>query len=115
MLSRRKFLKGGAASFGAAAATATTVPKVLLATSEHNLSRAIQEPSKNKVLHIIGYAHVDAAYLWPWRDGANQALNTFRSALDRMKETAGFRYSHSSTIHYQWVQRTDPRMFAEIR
>jgi len=74
-----------------------------------------QTSSKNKVLHIIGYAHVDAAYLWPWRDGADAALNTFRSALDRMKETPGFRYSHSSAIHYKWIQQSFPQMFEEIR
>jgi alpha-mannosidase len=74
-----------------------------------------QRNPKGKVLHIIGYSHIDAAWLWPWRDGANIVLTTFRSALDRMKETPDFRYSHSSAIHYSWVERADPKMFDEVR
>ena len=66
------------------------------------------------VLHIIGHSHVDAAWLWPWTDSADVVLATFRSALNRMEETPGFCYSHSSTVHYRWVQESDPKMFQEI-
>ncbi len=65
-------------------------------------------------MHIIGHSHIDAAWLWPWKDSADLVLTTFRSALDRMQETPGFRYSHSSVIHYRWVQQAAPVLFAEI-
>jgi len=68
-----------------------------------------------RVLHIIGHSHIDAAWLWPWRDASDIALTTFRSALDRMNETPGFCYSHSSSSHYRWAETADPLMFAEIR
>ncbi len=32
-----------------------------------------------------------------------------------MKETPGFRYSHSSSMHYRWIQQADPEMFAEVQ
>ncbi len=38
-----------------------------------------------------------------------------RSALNRIRETPGFCYSHSSAAHYRWVQRAHPDMFEEIR
>jgi alpha-mannosidase len=77
---------------------------------------AMADTSKSsKVIHIIGHSHLDAAWLWPWRDGADEALATFRSALNRMKETPGFCYSHSSSAHYRWTERADPGMFEEIR
>jgi alpha-mannosidase len=63
----------------------------------------------------MGYSHIDAAWLWPWRDGSDEALNTFRSALNRMIETPDFCYSHSSSAHYRWVERADPAMFAEVQ
>lgn len=69
----------------------------------------------NMVLHIVGYSHIDAAWLWPWRDGADSVLDTFRSALKRMDETPGFCYTHTSAAHYRWAERADPAMFAEIR
>ena len=97
---RREFLVQGAAAVGAMA----SIP-----------SLAEQAASSRKVLHIIGHSHIDAAWLWPWRDGADEVLTTFRSALNRMKETPGFCYSHSSSAHYRWVERADPQMVDEVR
>lgn len=102
-ISRRKFLVSGAAAVGA-----------LTATDIFGQSVSKQQESR-RVLHIIGYSHIDAAWLWPWRDGSNLVLTTARSALDRISETPGFRYSHSSAIHYKWIQEADPDMFAEIQ
>jgi alpha-mannosidase len=123
-LSRRKFLASGAALVGGVAAL--SLPALALqSNSQQSNARSgpapvgaqsnAQSNAKSRVLHIVGYSHIDAAWLWPWRDGSNLALTTFRSALDRMKETPDFRYSHSSSIHYQWVERADPRMFDEVR
>ncbi len=71
---------------------------------------ADERPGNKKVIHIIGYSHIDAAWLWPWRDGSDTVLTTFRSALNRINETPGFCYSHSSSAHYRWVERADPEM-----
>jgi len=90
-----------------------TVAAGALATTEI-FGQSVSEATR-PVMHIIGYSHIDAAWLWPWRDGSNLALTTARSALDRMNETPGFRYSHSSAIHYRWIQNADPEMFEEIR
>jgi alpha-mannosidase len=102
-LGRRRFIATGAAAFGGLAA-ASALPAL-----------GAQGNPKKRVLHIIGYSHIDAAWLWPWRDGSNLALTTFRSALDRMKETPDFRYTHSSSHHYAWVERADPKMFEEVK
>jgi len=101
-VSRREFLVQGAASLGALAAAPALA------------QQAATTAASGKVLHIIGHSHIDAAWLWPWRDGADTALTTFRSALNRMTETPGFCYTHSSSAHYRWVERADPAMFAEI-
>jgi alpha-mannosidase len=74
-----------------------------------------RKPGNTKVLHLIGYAHIDAAWLWPWRDGSNEACATLQSVTDRMSETPEFRYAHSSAAHYRWVERSDPRLFAVIK
>jgi alpha-mannosidase len=100
-ISRRDFLLGSAAALGAATATP--------------LIAALPENNQRKVLHIIGHSHIDAAWLWPWRDGEDAALTTFRSALNRMNETPGFCYTHSSSAHYRWVERADPALFAEVQ
>jgi len=100
-LSRRDFLLRGAAATAAAAATP------IFAESAAS--------GKRKVLHIIGHSHIDAAWLWPWREGSDTVLTTFRSALNRIHETPGFCYTHSSSAHYRWVENADPAMLDEIR
>jgi alpha-mannosidase len=99
---RRQFVMGGAAALGGVAAAG--LPAL-----------GAQGSPPRRVLHVMGYSHIDAAWLWPWRDGSNLALTTFRSALDRMKETPDFRYTHSSSHHYAWVERADPKMFEEVK
>jgi alpha-mannosidase len=98
--SRRGFLRD-AALMSAAATVGAAAP--------------VLAQGQRKVLHIIGYSHIDAAWLWPWRDGADTVLTTFRSALNRIAETPGFCYCHSSSAHYRWVEQADPEMFAEVK
>ncbi len=102
---RREFVVRGAAVASASAAT----PLFSRQTA--------QESARNgrKVLHIVGHSHIDAAWLWPWREGSDTVLTTFRSALNRINETPGFCYTHSSSAHYRWVESADPAMLDEIR
>src|ERR1700760_931633 len=83
-----------------------------LATAAYSAlpARAAFAATSRPVMHVIGHSHIDAAWLWPWTDAADLVMTTFRSALDRMKETPGFCYSHSSTVHYEWVHEADPAM-----
>ncbi|HJQ31300.1 MAG TPA: glycoside hydrolase family 38 C-terminal domain-containing protein [Pyrinomonadaceae bacterium] len=106
-VSRRSFILAGAAALGGAAAG-------LPAFARQNTTAAPSNP-KSRVMHVVGYSHIDAAWLWPWRDGSNLVLTTFRSALDRMRETPDFKYCHSSSHHYAWVERADPKMFEEVK
>lgn len=65
--------------------------------------------------HMIGNAHIDPVWLWPWPEGVAVVHSTFRSALDRMKETPGFVFTASSAQFFEWVEQNDPAMMAEIR
>jgi alpha-mannosidase len=112
-VSRRRFLVSTAATVGIAVAPG--LPLRVLARTSATDPGSSDLASNHKVLHIIGHSHIDAAWLWPWRDGENEVLNTFRSALNRMNEQPEFRFSHSSSSHYRWALRADPKMFAEIK
>ena len=65
--------------------------------------------------HMIGNAHIDPVWLWPWSEGVSVVHSTFRSALDRMKEDPEFKFTASSAQFYEWVAENDPQMLAEIR
>ncbi len=70
---------------------------------------------KHKTLHMIGHAHIDPVWLWQWQEGFHEVKSTFRSALDRMKEYQDFIFVASSAAFYEWVEKSDPAMFAEIQ
>jgi alpha-mannosidase len=70
---------------------------------------------KHIVLHMIGNAHIDPVWLWQWQEGFHEVKASFRSALDRMKEDAEFKFVSSSAAFYEWVEKSDPAMFEEIK
>jgi alpha-mannosidase len=110
-LSRRKFLKNSAAG----SAFLTLVPASrLLVIKEQNTQEWPPDAPDYKI-HMIGHAHIDPVWLWPWTEGLSIVHSTFRSALDRMNETPGFKFTSSSAQFYQWVADNDPGMLAEIR
>jgi alpha-mannosidase len=71
--------------------------------------------ARNVRVHMIGNAHIDPVWLWPWAEGLSVVHSTFRSALDRMNDTPGFVFTASSAQFYEWVAANDPAMLAEIR
>jgi alpha-mannosidase len=68
----------------------------------------------DKTIRLIGNAHLDPIWLWRWQEGCGEVLQTFRSALDRLKEYDDFVFTRSSAAYYKWVEDIDPEMFEEI-
>ena len=46
-------------------------------------------------LYMIGNAHIDIPWLWPWPESMSMGLSTFRAALDRMNEFPDFKFTAS--------------------
>ena len=69
----------------------------------------------DKTLHMIGNAHIDPVWLWNWQEGFHEVKASFRSALDRMNEYPDFKFVSSSAVFYEWVEKSDPKMFEEIK
>jgi alpha-mannosidase len=67
------------------------------------------------VLHLVGHAHIDPVWLWQWQEGFQEIKQTWRSALERMREYPEFRFSASSAAFYEWIEHNEPPMFEEIR
>jgi alpha-mannosidase len=64
---------------------------------------------------MIGNAHLDPIWLWDWREGLQEALDTCWSAVARLRETEDFVFTRSSAAIYQWIEEADPELFEEIR
>lgn len=65
-------------------------------------------------IHLIGNAHLDPIWLWRWQEGCGEVLQTFRSAVNRLKEYDDFIFTCSSAAYYRWVEEIDPELFSEI-
>ncbi|QIG40042.1 alpha-mannosidase [Microbacterium sp. 4R-513] len=69
----------------------------------------------DRTLHMIGNAHIDPVWLWPWQEGYQEARATFASALDRMDEYPDFVFTCDQVVLLSWVEEQDPALFARIR
>jgi alpha-mannosidase len=70
--------------------------------------------SKPRVLHMIGNAHIDPVWLWQWPEGYQEVRATFQSAIDRLDEYPDFVFTHTSVLFLEWVEESDPELFAQI-
>jgi alpha-mannosidase len=70
---------------------------------------------KTRLLHMIGNAHIDPVWLWQWQEGYQEVRATFQSAIDRLDEYPDFVFTHTSVLFLEWVEESDPQLFAKIR
>jgi hypothetical protein len=40
----------------------------------------------NNKIHLVSNAHLDPIWLWRWQEGCGEVLQTFRSAVEKIKE-----------------------------
>ncbi len=67
------------------------------------------------LLHVLGHAHLDLAWLWPVADTWQAAERTFTSALALMERFETLHFGHSTPALYAWLERHRPALFARVR
>ena len=68
-----------------------------------------------RLLHMIGNAHIDPVWLWRWPEGYQEVRATFASALDRLDEYPDFVFTSNQVLFFQWVEEHDPELFERIK
>ncbi|MDR1162143.1 MAG: hypothetical protein LBK45_07360 [Tannerellaceae bacterium] len=109
LISRRAFLRHTA--FGTAVVVLTPFTSIIANVPQP----AWAAGASGYRFRMVGHGHIDPVWLWRWAEGVSVVHSTFRSALDRMKETPGMVFACSSAQFYQWVADSDPKMLEEIR
>ncbi|MFL6035915.1 MAG: alpha-mannosidase [Gaiellaceae bacterium] len=71
--------------------------------------------SEERVVHMIGNAHIDPVWLWQWPEGYQEVRATFQSAIDRMNEYPEFVFTCDSSLFFEWIEDSDPELFEQIR
>ena len=72
------------------------------------------EGTGERLLYMIGNAHIDPVWLWQWQEGLHEVRATFRSALDRMDEYDDFIFTCDSVAYLEWAEDVDPELFGRI-
>ena len=67
------------------------------------------------VVHVLGHAHLDLAWLWPVADTWQAAVRTFESALALMEHHPALHFAHSTPALYAWIEQHQPALFARLR
>jgi alpha-mannosidase len=78
------------------------------------VSEVTETSGGERLLHMIGNAHIDPVWLWQWPEGYQEVRATFASAVDRMDEYPEFVFTCDSVLYLAWVEEHDPDLFARI-
>jgi len=85
-----------------------------MAASEQALA-PLEPLLKQFRITLLGNAHIDLAWLWPWSETVQVCRDTFSSALDLMDKFPGFVYAQSQAQAYRWMEEYQPQIFEAIR
>ncbi len=67
------------------------------------------------VLHGIGHAHMDIAYLWPISQIRLKNARTYSNVLRLMEEDEAFSFSHSQPALYEMTSQDFPELLSRIK
>ncbi|MEM6384708.1 MAG: glycoside hydrolase family 38 C-terminal domain-containing protein [Pseudomonadota bacterium] len=71
--------------------------------------------SQDVLLHAVGHAHMDVAYLWPISQMRRKVARTSSNALRLMDEYPSFHFSNSQAALYAFLEEDYPDIFERIR
>ncbi len=78
-------------------------------------SAALAQSPKDTTVYVIGHAHMDMDWLWPYAETMKMANDNLRQAVAFMKEYPDYTMLQSQPAVYKFVEETDPALFAEVQ
>ena len=68
-------------------------------------------------IHVtaIGHAHIDTAWLWPFRETVRKVGRTWSSQIGLMARYPGFKFGASQAQLYKFCKEAYPALFAKIK
>jgi alpha-mannosidase len=87
------------------------------ARAREHLAPALSTPAPASThrLWAVGNAHIDTAWLWPFRETVRKCARTFSTALRLMEEYPDYRFACSQPQQLAWVKQHYPELFARIQ
>jgi alpha-mannosidase len=66
-------------------------------------------------VHIIFNAHLDPIWLWSWREGLDEVLNTSYYICNLLDRHPDIIYTRGEAWVYEQIQRVDPPLFQRVK
>lgn len=66
-------------------------------------------------VHIILNAHLDPVWLWSWREGLDEVLNTGYYICNLLDRHPDIIYTRGESWVYEQIRKVDPALFARIK
>lgn len=66
-------------------------------------------------IHMIGHAHLDAVWLWPWTESYQEVRATLRSAVQLLRENPEYVFTLEQVVFLDWLLESDPELFAQVQ
>ncbi|MGX5682373.1 alpha-mannosidase [Schumannella luteola] len=81
------------------------------------LAPELAAPASSRVHEIVavGHAHIDSAWLWPFRETRRKVARTVANVLERMDADPTLVYAMSSAQQYVWLREDHPQLFERMR
>lgn len=67
------------------------------------------------LLSAVGHAHIDSAWLWPFRETRRKVARTVANVLELMDADPDLIYAMSSAQQFVWLKQDHPELFERTR
>ncbi|MEQ8675312.1 MAG: glycoside hydrolase family 38 C-terminal domain-containing protein [Aggregatilineales bacterium] len=88
---------------------------VHLRSRVYSQSNADNAVIKRPVIHALGHAHIDVAWLWQLHVTRGKAVRTFSTAVALMAQFPDYTFTQSTPYLYKTVAEDDPELFSQIK
>jgi alpha-mannosidase len=91
---------------------------LLILLSPSFIPRVAAQEAKNPkdyTAHVVGYAHMDMAWLWRWEESIHDIMfNTFTNQVELMNRFPDYTYAQDQAVVFDMVEHYYPELFKNI-
>ncbi|HOX27876.1 MAG TPA: glycoside hydrolase family 38 C-terminal domain-containing protein [bacterium] len=74
------------------------------------------DPHKDKVLYVVGYAHLDTQWRWTYQDSINQYIpNTMHFNFDLLDKYPDYRFNFTGVRRYAMMKEYYPKDYERVK
>ncbi|TLS53902.1 alpha-mannosidase [Paenibacillus antri] len=77
--------------------------------------RSFEPYAKKYRIYLVGHAHIDMNWLWPWSETEDLIRRDFESVDGMMEEYPDVCFSHSQAATYRAMQERYPELWARVK